>query len=835
MNPNYERWLEQRELDPRTVQTYKSDAKRVEKEYGDLDGLYDEDKLIGVLQDLEYSKDDEHRNRPNLSKIAVDAKDGSPYKALASYRTAIRRYCDFRQAMAEVWAYFLEEAGRRFEDGTLDREEGYKEEHLGPAVSEARRAFLANEDSWPELLKAAVTHRKNNVIDRRSYVAGNESNQARIVRWIDEDQAGAHNALMELWGESDQSPGDRVRAFNARLPTDVFGKGRKSPRMDLASYLQMGIDVLKFPPCRIGKFRDVRKLLHYPEPKAEDLGAEYENALQLLDELLVEAARREMDRPASRLDAQSVVWSLSNLPPPPTVASKLVEDSRSPIHAGQTTVSEKTLNTILYGPPGTGKTYATVQRCVTICDGQAPQDVELLRARHGELMDEGRIEFVTFHQSYGYEEFVEGIRPAGTEEDQSLRLAVVPGVLKRIAERARKVPEIGARHIFKMSLGDPKSWGGSPQNDAIFTECIDAGCALLEYGGDIDWSDPRYDDWSQIWERWRADVNPDATAYDTNVQAMWRFRTEMRRGDIVVASDGYRHFRAVGEVTGDYEYHRRHDGFYHRRPVRWHWHVRDREGDPVSVFKTGSFQWRPINRMKPSNPTGLAAYLQGVDGIGEAQPHVLVIDEINRANISKVMGELITLLEEDKREDAQNEVTVTLPYSREHFTLPKNLHILGTMNTADRSIALLDTALRRRFRFEEMSPNPELLKDAAKTTKVDLPGVVSAINERLEYLVDRDHLIGHAWFMDADHRSDVDAVMRYKIIPLIAEYFYDDWSKVQAVLGGTNDFVIGEQIGPPPGLDSTVGEDRYRWTVQETFAEDAYERLIAGRPSDGSE
>lgn len=102
MNPNFERWLEQREFGTGTVQTYKSDAKRIEREYGDLDEHYDGDKLVGVLRDLEYSKDDERRNRPNSSKIVVDAKDGSPYEALASYRTAIRRYCDFRQAVAEV-------------------------------------------------------------------------------------------------------------------------------------------------------------------------------------------------------------------------------------------------------------------------------------------------------------------------------------------------------------------------------------------------------------------------------------------------------------------------------------------------------------------------------------------------------------------------------------------------------------------------------------------------------------------------------------------------------------------------------------------------------------
>ena len=302
-----------------------------------------------------------------------------------------------------------------------------------------------------------------------------------------------------------------------------------------------------------------------------------------------------------------------------------------------------------------------------------------------------------------------------------MHLAVVDGVLKRIAERARKLPEMGVRRIFKMSLGDPKSWSGTPQTGGIFAECIDSSCVLLEYGGDIDWSGSRYDDWNEIWERWKEDRNPDATAYDTDIQAMWRFRTEMRPGDIVVASDGYRHFRGVGEVTGDYEFRRHQGGFHHRRAVRWHWHVREREGDPVSVFKRGTFQWRPINQMTPANPAGLIRYLSGVADIGSPRPHVLVIDEINRANISKVMGELITLLEDDKREGAENEVTVTLPYSGDRFTLPANLHILGTMNTADRSIALLDTALRRRFQFEEVAPEPNLLADAGRRTGVDLP------------------------------------------------------------------------------------------------------------------
>ena len=516
---------------------------------------------------------------------------------------------------------------------------------------------------------------------------------------------------------------------------------------------------------------------------------------------------------------------LSGHTPPPEAGTG---EGPAPVESTSTTTTRAhALNTILYGPPGTGKTYATTRRSVEICDGEVTEDLEALRARYGELMDEGRIDFVTFHQSYGYEEFVEGLRPDTTDEaDPGFRLKVVAGVLKRIAERARKAPEIGGRRIFKMSLGDPKVWSGSPKKAVIFAECIDSGCVLLEYGGDIDWSDDRYNEWNEILQTWQREKNPDATSYTIDVQAMWRFRIEMRPGDVVVVSDGYRHFRAVGEITGGYEFTPRGDGFHHRRSVTWRWQVRDREGDPVSVFKSGRFAGRPVTLLRPENPSGLVPYLKGGTELLGARPHVLVIDEINRANISKVMGELITLLEEDKREGAENELAVTLAYSGERFTLPENLHILGTMNTADRSIALIDTALRRRFRFEEMSPEPKQLEDAQKRAEIDLPEVLQTMNERLEYLVDRDHLIGHAWFMGAQSREDVDDIMRRRIIPLIAEYFYDDWSKVRAVLGGGDHFVKRAKLRRPPELNDDSGDDRYRWTVQDPFPEDAYKRLI---------
>ena len=316
--------------------------------------------------------------------------------------------------------------------------------------------------------------------------------------------------------------------------------------------------------------------------------------------------------------------------------------------------SKGPLNQILYGPPGTGKTYETARRCVDICGGiKNDEGQDEIRTRYRQLVDDERVEFVTFHQSYGYEEFVEGLRPSVAEEGGAgFRLAAVPGVLKRIAERARGNTEFA---------------------------------------------------------------------------------------------------------------------------------------------------------------------------------YVLVIDEINRANISKVMGELITLLEEDKREGADNEIAVTLPHSGKRFTLPRNLHILGTMNTADRSIALIDTALRRRFEFEEVAPDPALLR---VVDGIDLPGVLRKLNERLEYLIDRDHLIGHAWLMNAKDKDDVDRVMRRKVIPLIAEYFYDDWRKVRAVLGNTNDFVIGKPLNVPPGLDDLDADERFHWTIQDPpYHPDAYARLVQGPAS----
>ena len=188
--------------------------------------------------------------------------------------------------------------------------------------------------------------------------------------------------------------------------------------------------------------------------------------------------------------------------------------------------------------------------------------------------------------------------------------------------------------------------------------------------------------------------------------------------------------------------------------------------------------------------------------------YVLIIDEINRGNISKIFGELITLLEPTKRLGEFEELKIRLPYSGEEFGVPKNLYILGTMNTADRSIALLDIALRRRFNFIEMPPRYELLKQKieVKNDKIELQELLKAINTRIEFLLDKDHLIGHSYFINIKTFEELKEVFRNSIMPLLQEYFYDDFEKIRVVLNidekDKDSFIIKKEI--PQNFSGTL-------------------------------
>lgn len=503
--------------------------------------------------------------------------------------------------------------------------------------------------------------------------------------------------------------------------------------------------------------------------------------------------------------------------------------------------SPSAVNLILYGPPGTGKTYQTAWEAVRLCLGDeaavafSGQDGRAeLMSMYRSLVSEGRIEFVTFHQSMSYEEFIEGLRPTTDQSEDSsagtgFRLEPVPGIFRRISERAEKdvpivprenVVSIDGRQVFKMSIAR----ANVAAEDYLFEEAISEGHTLLGWE-DIDFSDDRFSDVEEILEacRTQGEREGEVTLQSGQVSQVDVFRNQLDVGDIIVVTKGNHLFRAIGEVTGEYEYRQRDNRKYcHRRSVRWLWV--DRDGVPASEIYDGNFTMRSIYALSQArlDTVALESYMNsGGEPIHrEARPYVLIIDEINRANISKVFGELITLLEPDKRLGMDDEIRLTLPYSKKSFGVPRNLHVIGTMNTADRSIALLDTALRRRFSFKELMPDSSVL--SKDVDGVDLQKLLSTINERIEYLFDREHQIGHAYFTGCQTRSDIESVMRDKVIPLLAEYFYEDWSKVAAVLGdaaqGPSRFLDAKRIAVPGGMteDDFAGE-KLRWTVKDGF------------------
>jgi len=507
-------------------------------------------------------------------------------------------------------------------------------------------------------------------------------------------------------------------------------------------------------------------------------------------------------------------------------------------------------NLILYGPPGTGKTYATAWEAVRLCLGGAAaealrDDRDALMNEYRRLVGDGRIEFVTFHQSFSYEDFVEGLRPTtgseqegddeGTSVSGGFSLKPHAGVFKMISERARldtgdaPVKRLDrSRPIYKIALGQRGS------QESRIREGLDGGLIHLGWGGDIDWSDERFDDFEEIRKAWNDQKDPDASGKDPNIEMLFAFRSGLQVGDYVVISDGRDSYRAFGRVSGEYYFDADADFHPHRRSVEWMW--RDDNGAERAPFYARNFRRQSAYRLDPNRIDWDALESVVIDPNAErpvagARPHVLIIDEINRANISKVFGEVITLLEIDKRLGCENEVRVRLPYSGTSFGVPANLHIIGTMNTADRSIALLDTALRRRFTFRELMPDIEDLRralvarqlDAANLDGIDLCKLLHTLNERIEYLFDREHQIGHAYFTGCTTRADVDDVMRHKVIPLLSEYFYEDWSKVAAVLGdgeGANGsrFLESRRLAAPIGFaDDDLGGDKRRWSVKTSF------------------
>lgn len=475
------------------------------------------------------------------------------------------------------------------------------------------------------------------------------------------------------------------------------------------------------------------------------------------------------------------------------------------------------LNQIFYGPPGTGKTYHTVNAAISIVEELTKEEFNEkynsktqeenrrdLKNAFKEHLNNGRIKFCTFHQSFSYEDFIEGIKPVlvdsntkGTQQN-GISYEIVPGVFRIISEDAEKFgrPEANTSagvitltdaqydkaNFYKLSLGNSQK----SDDDKIYEYCIKNNCIALGWGDDYDYtSATNEEEISKIAEANTPDIVENVKAF------MSRFKLYLKVGDYVIISKGNLKIRAIGKVTGEYRYEKNSAiRYYHFRSVEWI--VKDQEINHNDFYKNQLVQKTiyELNRDFLIKDFFTDATKKSISSetTQSKRNHVLIIDEINRGNISQIFGELITLIEKDKRNGAKEELATILPYSKKPFSVPSNLFIIGTMNTADRSIEALDTALRRRFRFHEMPPKPHLLDDEF-IDEIDLQSLLNVINNRIEVLLSSDHKIGHSYFMydEANNIENLKRSFKDKLIPLLQEYFYGDFAKIAMIIG--EDFI----------------------------------------------
>lgn len=438
------------------------------------------------------------------------------------------------------------------------------------------------------------------------------------------------------------------------------------------------------------------------------------------------------------------------------------------------------LNQILYGPPGTGKTYHTIDKALEIL-GENLESRDEKKAKFDEYVKNGQIVFTTFHQSYGYEEFVEGIKPIidNDENSQEVKYDVKDGIFKELCDKSLK------NYILSM------------QNENE----IDLDKLIFEFANYI---------------------NQDFL----NKGNEFPLENKVSIKKILLNfKDEYRSFSLGGSIKSPQSLtidiiKRDYLNFKNKKILSFK-DIKPKYDSQSDYHGNAIYYFMFYNKLKEFENIQNEKFKIKKEIL---KSYIIIIDEINRGNVSKIFGELITLIEPSKRIGEKEELKVTLPYSGEKFGVPKNVYIIGTMNTADRSITSLDTALRRRFEFVEMMPNSDLLNnvfickdvenpnededylgDDAKTEGYAeiLQNILISINKRIEFLLDREKTIGHAFFMSEAVKfnknnwikpdeyeedwyvlsiSKLKKVFQNKIIPLLQEYFYNDYALINAVL-----------------------------------------------------
>ncbi|EFE2893065.1 McrB family protein [Campylobacter jejuni] len=401
------------------------------------------------------------------------------------------------------------------------------------------------------------------------------------------------------------------------------------------------------------------------------------------------------------------------------------------------------LNQILYGSPGTGKTYHTIDKALEIISKeekiQIPSEDDRINRKKifDEYVKNGQIVFTTFHQSYGYEEFVEGIKPIidNDENSQEVKYDVKDGIFKELCDKSLK------NYILSM------------QNENE----IDLDKLIFEFANYI---------------------NQDFL----NKGNEFPLENKVSIKKILLNfKDEYRSFSLGGSIKSPQSLtidiiKRDYLNFKNKKILSFK-DIKPKYDSQSDYHGNAIYYFMFYNKLKEFENIQNEKFKIKKEIL---KSYIIIIDEINRGNVSKIFGELITLIEPSKRIGEKEELKVTLPYSGKEFGVPKNVYIIGTINTADRSITSLDTALRRRFEFIEMMP--DVSKLSIDCEGINLQELLKAINTRIEYLLDREKTIGHAFFISVENLESLKKVFKNRIIPLLQEYFYNDYALIDAVL-----------------------------------------------------
>lgn len=421
----------------------------------------------------------------------------------------------------------------------------------------------------------------------------------------------------------------------------------------------------------------------------------------------------------------------------------------------KTTMKTNPLNQILYGPPGTGKTYNTINKALSILENKSEKEIDsesrsALKQRFESYIESGQVVLTTFHQSMSYEDFVEGIKPQ--TKNEQVTYSVEDGLFKSFVKKAL---------IEYLDKDDEVS--ESDDFDSIYTSYINSikdfenkreGIFTTKTGVEIMLVDANENSIlvKYLWSN-KNNTEEGLHTFSVTKEKLKKVLLEGIEPDKVKSLKAELH-PIVGHIHC--ELFAVYKSFYE--------FVIANKGEIETIHF--NYQDQSYEEIKDQFDALDKQSLQNKD----VKKYVLIIDEINRGNVSQIFGELITLIEESKRLDADESLEVKLPYSKKEFGVPSNLYIIGTMNTADRSVEALDTALRRRFTFEEMLPKPFLLKDKNIGT-VNLEEVLTIINKRIEVLLDRDHTIGHSYFMNVKNENDLRNTFKNNIIPITTRVF----------------------------------------------------------------